>query len=58
MTIEEASAPKSQFEEENRAFWLEIRRALLILVSVVENRLNIEPRTSELREQRRQTKAN
>lgn len=51
MTVEEASAPKNQFEEENRDFWLAIRHALLIMVGAIEKKCQIKPLTSELRKQ-------
>ena len=34
----------------DRDFWLEIRRALLVMVDAIERLAKIEPRTAELRE--------
>ena len=34
----------------NRDFWVEIRRALLIMVDAIERMLRIEPRTKECRD--------
>ena len=34
----------------NRDFWLDIRRALLIMVDAIERMLCIEPRTKECRD--------
>ena len=43
-------------EQEDRAFWLEIRRVLLDLVEVVERRIEIRPTTSEMRKEYRNLK--
>ena len=44
-------------KQEDRAFWLEIRRVLLDLVEVVERRIEIRPTTSEMRKEYRNFKA-
>lgn len=36
----------------DRSFWLEIRRALLIVVDAIERMCAISPRTSELRKEK------
>lgn len=33
----------------DRAFWLQVRQALLMIVDAIERMLDIAPRTSELR---------
>lgn len=33
----------------DRKFWMQVRQALLMLVDVIEQRLTIAPRTSQLR---------
>jgi hypothetical protein len=35
----------------DRAFWLQVRQALLMLVDCIERALEIAPRTSELRKE-------
>ena len=37
----------------DRDFWLQIRQALLMFVDTVERHFDIEPRTSELRKERK-----
>jgi hypothetical protein len=37
---------------EDRIFWMTIRQALLLILDAVERRLEISPRTSELRKAR------
>lgn len=35
--------------EETRRFWMMVRQAMLLLVTAIEERLDIHPRTSQLR---------
>lgn len=36
----------------DRAFWLVIRQALLMIVDAIERLCNVQPRTAEVRKQR------
>ena len=40
-----------------RQFWIDLRQALLMVVNSIERELGIEPRTSELRKQKKQQDA-
>jgi len=35
----------------DRAFWLQLRQALLMMVDAIERMIDIQPRTSELRKE-------
>lgn len=39
---------------EDKDFWLAVRQALLMLIDAIERFVNIAPRTSELRKERRE----
>jgi len=38
-------------------FWLAIRQALLMMLDAIERRLSIQPRTAEIRKERKAAKA-
>ena len=37
----------------DRDFWLQLRQALLMMVDAIERAIGMEPRTSELRKERK-----
>jgi len=38
-------------------FWMAIRQALLMILDAIERRLSINPRTAEIRKERKEAKA-
>jgi len=41
---------------DKKQFWLDIRQALLMMVAAIERELGVEPRTAELRKERKREK--
>ena len=37
----------------DRAFWMQVRQALLMMVDAIERMMDVQPRTSELRKERK-----
>ena len=37
----------------DRAFWMQVRQALLMMVDAIERMVDVQPRTSELRRERK-----
>ena len=40
----------------DKSFWLDVRQALLMMVSAIERRFSIEPQTAELRKLAKQAR--